>query len=161
MPSFDIVSEVDKQEIKNAVEQTNKEVGNRFDFKGSDARVEQADYQLTVFADDEFKLEQVKEILNMRLVKRGIDIRSLDMKNVESISGSKVKQQVTVKVGIETELAKKIIKLLKDSKMKVQGSIQGEVVRVSGAKRDTLQEAIQLIKSSDLNQPLQFNNFRD
>ncbi|HQT82336.1 MAG: nucleotide-binding protein [Ferrovum sp. 37-45-19] len=161
MPSFDIVSEVDKQEIKNAVEQTNKEVGNRFDFKGSDARVEQSDYELTVFADDEFKLDQVKEILNMRLVKRGIDIRSLDLKNIEAISGSKVKQQVTVKVGIETELAKKIIKLLKDSKMKVQGSIQGEVVRVSGAKRDTLQEAIGLIKSSELNQPLQFNNFRE
>jgi hypothetical protein len=161
MPSFDIVSEVDKQEIKNAVEQTNKEVGNRFDFKGSDARVEQTDYQLTVFADDEFKLEQVKEILNMRLVKRGIDIRSLDTKNVETISGSKVKQQITVKVGIETELAKKIIKLLKDSKMKAQGSIQGDVVRVSGAKRDTLQEAIQLIKSAELGLPLQFNNFRD
>ncbi|KXW55677.1 YajQ family cyclic di-GMP-binding protein [Ferrovum sp. PN-J185] len=161
MPSFDIVSEVDKQEIKNAVEQTNKEVGNRFDFKGSDARVEQTDYQLTVFADDEFKLGQVKEILNMRLVKRGIDIRSLDTKNVETISGSKVKQQITVKVGIETELAKKIIKLLKDSKMKAQGSIQGDVVRVSGAKRDTLQEAIQLIKSAELGLPLQFNNFRD
>ncbi len=161
MPSFDIVSEVDKQEIKNAVEQTNKEVGDRFDFKGSDARVEQTDYQLTVFADDEFKLEQVKEILNMRLVKRGIDIRSLDTKNVETISGSKVKQQITVKVGIETELAKKIIKLLKDSKMKAQGSIQGDVVRVSGAKRDTLQEAIQLIKSAELGLPLQFNNFRD
>ncbi|MDE1891112.1 MAG: YajQ family cyclic di-GMP-binding protein [Betaproteobacteria bacterium] len=161
MPSFDIISEVDKQEIKNAVEQTNKEVGNRFDFKGSDARVEQTDYQLTVFADDEFKLGQVKEILNMRLVKRGIDIRSLDTKNVETISGSKVKQQITVKVGIETELAKKIIKLLKDSKMKAQGSIQGDVVRVSGAKRDTLQEAIQLIKSAELGLPLQFNNFRD
>ncbi len=161
MPSFDVVSEVDKQEVRNAVEQVNREVGTRFDFKGSDARVEQSEFSLTVFADDDFKLEQVKEILNLKLVKRGIDIRSLEVKGVETIGGGKVKQEVTIQVGVETELGKRIVKLLKDSKLKVQGSIQGTSVRVSSAKRDTLQEAITLIKSAPLGLPLQFNNFRD
>jgi len=114
-----------------------------------------------VFADDDFKLEQIKEILNLKLVKRGIDIRSLDTKKSEAIGGDKVKQLITVKVGVETELAKKIVKILKESKLKVQGSIQGDAVRVTGPKRDNLQEAIALIKSSKLELPLQFNNFRD
>jgi len=161
MPSFDIVSEVDKQEVRNAVEQVNREVSTRFDFKGSDARVEQNEFTLTVFADDDFKLEQIKEILNLKLVKRGIDIRSLDTKKSEAIGGDKLKQLITVKVGVETELAKKIVKILKESKLKVQGSIQGDAVRVTGPKRDNLQEAIALIKSSKLELPLQFNNFRD
>mgnify|MGYP001094274435 CR=1 FL=1 len=161
MPSFDIVSEVDKQEVRNAVDQVNKEVGTRFDFKGSDARVEQADYTLTVFADDEFKLDQVFDILTAKLAKRNVDVRSLDKDQVEKISGNKVKQLVTVKTGVESELAKKIIRLIKDSKLKVQGSIQGDTVRVSGAKRDTLQEAIQLVKKSVTDFPLQFQNFRD
>ena len=161
MPSFDVVSEVDKQELKNAVDQTNKEVGTRFDFKGSDARVEHAEYVLTVFADDDFKLDQVKDVLNNKLVKRGIDIRTLDVGEIEKVSGGKVKQQVTVKVGVETELGKKIIRLLKDSKMKVQASIQGDTVRVTGAKRDILQEAIALLRKDITEQPLQFNNFRD
>ena len=137
MPSFDIVSEVDKQEVRNAVDQVNKEVGTRFDFKGSDARVEQADYTLTVFADDEFKLDQVFDILTAKLAKRNVDVRSLDKGQVEKISGNKVKQFVTVKTGVESELAKKVIRLIKDSKLKVQGSIQGDTVRVSGAKRDS------------------------
>jgi uncharacterized protein YajQ (UPF0234 family) len=161
MPSFDVVSEVDKQELKNAVEQTNREVSTRFDFKGSDARIEQAEYALTVFADDDFKLDQVKDILNNKLVKRGLDIRSLELGDVEKVSGGKVKQVVTVKVGVETELGKKIVKMLKDSGLKVQGSIQGETVRVSGAKRDTLQDAIALLKKQVTERPLQFNNFRD
>jgi hypothetical protein len=161
MPSFDVVSEVDKQELKNAVDQTNKEVGTRFDFKGSDARVEQAEYVLTVFADDDFKLDQVKDVLNNKLVKRGIDIRTLDVGEIEKVSGGKVKQQVTIKVGVETELGKKVIRLLKDSKMKVQASIQGDTVRVTGAKRDILQEAIALLRKDITEQPLQFNNFRD
>lgn len=161
MPSFDIVSEVDQQEVRNAVEQVNREVGTRFDFKGSDARVEQKEFSLTVYADDDFKLEQVKEILNLKLVKRGIDIRSLKIKNVETIGGGKVKQEVTIQVGVETELGKKIVRLLKDSKLKVQGSIQGTAVRVTGAKRDVLQEAIALIRGAELGLPLQFNNFRD
>jgi uncharacterized protein YajQ (UPF0234 family) len=161
MPSFDIVSEVDKQELRNAVDQVNKEVTNRFDFKGSDARVEQADYVLTVYADDDFKLDQVQDIVNAKLIKRGIDIKCLDIGKSEKVSGNKVKRTVTVKTGVESELAKKIVKLIKDSKMKVQASIQGETVRVSGAKRDTLQEAIALIRKSISDFPLQFQNFRD
>ena len=161
MPSFDIVSEVDKQELKNAVEQCNKEVSTRFDFKGSDARVEQKEFELTVFADDDFKLDQVKDVLNNKLVKRGIDIRTVDAGNIEKVSGGKVKQTITIKVGVETELAKKIIRLLKDSKLKVQGAIQGETVRVTGAKRDVLQEAIALLRKDITELPLQFNNFRD
>lgn len=161
MPSFDVVSEVDKQEVRNAVDQTNKEVSTRFDFKGSDARVEQADYTLTIFADDTFKLDQVLDILTGRLAKRSVDVRCLDRGQVEKISGNKVKQQVVVKTGVESELAKKIVKLVKDSKLKVQGSIQGDAVRIAGAKRDTLQEAIQLIRKSIAEFPLQFQNFRD
>ncbi|TXI27341.1 MAG: YajQ family cyclic di-GMP-binding protein [Nitrosomonas oligotropha] len=161
MPSFDIVSEVDKQEVRNAVDQVNKEVSTRFDFKGSDARVEQTDYQLTVFADDEFKLEQILDILRTRLTKRNVDVRCLEKDQVEKISGNKVKQVVTVKTGLETELAKKIIKHIKDGKLKVQASIQGDVVRVTGAKKDMLQEAIQMVKKTIDNFPLQFQNFRD
>ncbi|HYP67917.1 MAG TPA: YajQ family cyclic di-GMP-binding protein [Thiobacillaceae bacterium] len=161
MPSFDIVSEVDQQEVKNAVEQTNKEVSTRFDFKGSDARVEQTAFVLTVFADDDFKLDQVQDILSGKLAKRGVDLTCLDVGKSEKISGSKVKRKVTVKVGVEIELAKKIVKLIKDSKLKVQASIQGESVRVSGPKRDTLQEAIALVRKSISDFPLQFNNFRD
>jgi hypothetical protein len=161
MPTFDVVSEVDKQEVRNAVDQTNKEVSTRFDFKGSDARVEQADYQLTVFADDEFKLEQVLDIFRTKLTKRDVDVRCLDKGSLEKVSGNKVKQIVTVKTGIETELAKKIVKYIKDSKLKAQASIQGDVVRVSSAKKDVLQETIQLIKKTIDNFPVQFQNFRD
>jgi uncharacterized protein YajQ (UPF0234 family) len=162
MPSFDIVSEAEKTEIRNAVDQTNKEVGTRFDFKGSDARVEQADLVLTLFADNDFQLGQVQDILNGKLAKRGVDIRSLDISDkIEKISGNKVKRSCTVKVGVETELAKKIVKLLKDSKLKVQASIQGDSVRVSGKKRDDLQEAIAFVKKSITDFPLQYQNFRD
>jgi hypothetical protein len=161
MPSFDIVSEVDKQEVKNAVEQANKEVSTRFDFKGTDARVEQAEYVLTVFADNEFQLDQAQEVLNGKLIKRGIDIKCLDVGKVEKITGNKVKRSVTVKTGVEIELAKKIVKEIKDSKLKVQASIQGETVRVTGAKRDLLQEAIALVRKQIADFPLQFQNFRD
>ncbi len=161
MPSFDIVSEVDKQEVRNAVDQTNKEVTNRFDFKGSDARVEQADYVLTVFADTDFQLDQVQDILSQKLSKRGVDVKCLDIGKPEGVSGNKVKRSVTVKTGVETELAKKIVKLVKDSKLKVQASIQGETVRVTGAKRDVLQETIALVRKSITDFPLQFQNFRD
>jgi len=162
MPSFDIVSEVEKTEVKNAIEQTNKEVSTRFDFKGSDARVEQAELVLSVFADNEFQLGQVQDILNGKLTKRGIDIRSLEISDkIEKISGNKVKRSCTVKVGVETELAKKIVKLLKDSKMKVQASIQGDTVRVSGKNRDDLQAAIAFVKKSITDFPLQYQNFRD
>ncbi|HQT27509.1 MAG TPA: YajQ family cyclic di-GMP-binding protein [Burkholderiales bacterium] len=162
MPTFDIVSEVDKTEVKNAVEQTNKEVGTRFDFKGSDARIEQAELVLTVFADNDFQLSQVQDILNAKLAKRGVDIKCLDVSDkIEKVSGNKVKRNCTVKVGVETELAKKVVKLLKDSKMKVQASIQGDTVRVSGAKRDDLQAAIALVRKEISDFPLQYQNFRD
>ena len=161
MPSFDIVSEVDKQEVRNAVDQVNKEISTRFDFKGSDARVEQTELQLTVFADDDFKLEQILDILRTKLTKRTIDVRCLDKGQIEKISGNKIKQLVTVKTGLDTELAKKIVRILKDSKLKAQASIQGETVRVTGAKKDVLQEAIQYIKKSVTDFPLQFQNFRD
>lgn len=161
MPSFDVVSEINQVEVNNAIDQTNKEVSTRFDFKGSDARVEHKDNVLTLFADDDFKLSQVTDILTGKLTKRGVDIRSLKYGDVEKISGNKVKQAVTVRQGVEQELAKKIVKTIKDSKMKVQGSIQGDVVRVSGGKRDDLQSAIALIKQSITDFPLQYKNFRD
>jgi len=161
LPSFDIVSQVDRQEVKNAVEQTNKEITNRFDFKGSDARVELAELVLNVFADDEFKLGQVTDVLRGRMAKRNIDVRCLEPGAVEKISGDKVKRPVTVKVGIPQEKGKQIQKLVKDAKLKVQASIQGDAVRISGAKKDDLQAAIQLARKSVTDIPLQFINFRD
>ncbi|MEO8004370.1 MAG: YajQ family cyclic di-GMP-binding protein [Betaproteobacteria bacterium] len=161
MPSFDIVSEVNQVELKNALEQTNKEVTNRFDFKGSDSRVEHAEKILTLFADDEFKLGQVYDVLIGKMAKRGVDIRSLDRGKIETISGDKVKQAITVKVGVDQELGKKLQRMIKDAKLKVQASIQGEAVRVSGAKRDDLQQVIALVKKNVTDVPVQFNNFRD
>ena len=161
MPSFDIVSEVDQVELRNAVDQANKEVSNRFDFKGSDARVELGEKLLTLFADDDFKLGQVYDILTARLGKRGVDVRCLERGKVEKISGNKVKQEIKVRVGVDTELAKKLVKLIKDSKLKVQASIQGDAVRISGAKKDMLQDAIALVKKSISDFPLQFGNYRD
>ena len=161
MPSFDIVSQVDRQEVKNAVEQTNKEITNRFDFKGSDARVDQNELALTVYADDEFKLGQVLDVLRGRLAKRNVDVRALETGAVEKISGDKVKRPVTVKVGVPQEKAKQIQKLIKDSKLKVAASIQGDAVRVSGGKKDELQSAIQLVRQSVTDLPLQYINFRD
>ena len=161
MPSFDIVSEVNKQEVKNAIEQTNKEVSTRFDFKGSEARVEQKELELTVFADDEFKLGQVLDILRGRLTKRSVDIRSLELKDIEKIGGDKVKRIVIVKTGVPSERAKEIGRHIKDAKMKVQSSIQGDSVRVQGAKKDDLQAAMQLVRQKVADIPLQFINFRD
>ena len=165
MPSFDIVSEVNKVELKNAVDQSMKEIANRFDFKGSDARVEIQEQGeetvLMVFADDNFKLAQVKDVLIGKLTKRGVDARALDPGTVEKSAGDTVKQPLKVRNGIEQELAKKIVRVIKDSKLKVQGSIQGDTVRVSGAKKDLLQDAITLMKRSIEEVPLQFKNFRD
>ena len=161
MPSFDVVSQVDRQEVKNAVDQANKEVANRFDFKGSDARVEPAELVLTVFADDEFKLGQVLDVLRGRMAKRNIDVRCIELGALEKISGDKVKRPVTVKVGVPQDKGKQIQKLLKDAKLKVAASIQGDAVRVSGAKKDDLQAAIQLLRTSITDLPLQFINFRD
>ena len=161
MPSFDIVSQVDRQEVKNAVEQTNKEITNRFDFKGSDARVELAELVLTVFADDDFKLGQVLDVLRGRMAKRNIDVRCLELGAVEKISGDKVKRPVTVKVGVPQDKGKQVQKLLKDAKLKVAASIQGDAVRISGAKKDDLQAAIQLVRKAITDIPVQFMNFRD
>ena len=163
MPSFDIVSEVNHVEIRNAVDQCNKEVTNRFDFKGSDARVEidEKEKTLIVFADDEFKLRQVRDVLTGKLAKRGVDIRALDAGKMEAIGGDKMKETIKVREGIEQERAKTVVKLLKDNKLKVQASIQGDVVRVTSAKKDTLQEAIALVRKSVTDLPLQFKNFRD
>jgi hypothetical protein len=161
VPSFDIVSQVDRQEVKNAVEQANKEITNRFDFKGSDARVELAELVLTVFADDDFKLGQVLDVLRGRMAKRNIDVRCLELGAVEKISGDKVKRPVTVKVGMPQDKGKQVQKLLKDAKLKVAASIQGDAVRISGAKKDDLQAAIQLVRKAITDIPVQFMNFRD
>jgi cyclic-di-GMP-binding protein len=163
MPSFDIVSEVNHVEIRNAVDQCNKEISNRFDFKGSDARVEivEKEKTLVVFADDEFKLRQVRDVMTGKLAKRGVDIRALEPGKLEPVSGNKVKETIKVREGVEMERAKNLVKLIKDSKLKVQGSIQGDAVRVSSAKKDTLQETIALVRKSVTDIPLQFKNFRD
>jgi cyclic-di-GMP-binding protein len=161
MPSFDVLCEANQVEIRNALDQANKEITNRFDFKGSDARLELADKQLTAFADDDFKLSQVKDVLLAKLAKRDVDVRFLDYGSIDKVGGDKVKQVITVRHGVPTDAAKKIVKLLKDAKMKVQSSIQGDSVRVTGAKRDDLQSAIALIRSEMTELPLTFGNFRD
>jgi len=161
MASFDIVSEPNKQEVKNAIEQTNKEVSTRFDFKGSDSRVEQKELELTVYADNEFKLDQVLDVMRGKLAKRNVDIRYLELKDAEKIGGDKMKRVVLVKTGVPTEKAKAIGRMIKDAKIKVTSSIQGDAVRVQGSKKDDLQAAIQLVRSEVEDLPLQFTNFRD
>lgn len=161
MPSFDIVCEANLVEVKNAVEQANREIANRFDFKGSDARVEQKEHELTLFADDDFKLGQVRDVLHAKFAKRSVDARFLTLDKPEKIGGDRVKQLVTVKNGVETELAKKIVKMIKDAKLKVTAAIQGDVVRISGTKRDTLQQAIALVRAGVTEVPLSYQNFRD
>ena len=161
MPSFDVLCEANQVEIRNALDQANKEITNRFDFKGSDARLELADKQLTAFADDDFKLSQVKDVLLAKLAKRDVDVRFLDYGSIDKVGGDKVKQVITVRHGVPTDATKKIVKLLKDAKMKVQSSIQGDSVRVTGAKRDDLQSAIALIRGEMTELPLTFGNFRD
>jgi len=161
MPSFDTVSEANMVEVKNALDQSNKEISTRFDFKGSDARVEQKERELTAYADSDFQLSQVRDVLTGKMSKRGVDVRFLDLGKVEKIGGDKVKQVIKVRNGIESELAKKIVKLIKESKIKVQGSIQGDAVRVSGTKRDDLQAAMAMLRTEITEVPLNFNNFRD
>ncbi|HEV2978852.1 MAG TPA: YajQ family cyclic di-GMP-binding protein [Casimicrobiaceae bacterium] len=161
MPSFDIISEVNQVEVRNALDQTNKELSTRFDFKGSDARVEHKENELTLYADDDFKLKQVTDVLLGKLAKRGLDVRALKPGSTEKIGGDKVKQVITIRVGIEQELAKRIVKTIKESKLKLQASIQGTAVRVSGGKKDELQSAIALVKKTVTDFPVQFGNFRD
>ncbi|MEO7743995.1 MAG: YajQ family cyclic di-GMP-binding protein [Usitatibacter sp.] len=163
MPSFDITSEANAVELKNAVDTANKEVANRFDFKGSDARFElnEKEHEITAFADDEFKLGQVRDVLLGKMAKRGVDARFLKHGDPQKIGGDKMKQKIVVRHGVETELAKKIVKMLKDGKLKVTASIQGDVVRVSGAKKDDLQAAIQMVRAGVTDVPVKFENFRD
>jgi len=160
MPSFDIVSELDMHELTNAVDQTNREVGNRFDFKGSNSRIERGDGVLNLESQSEFQIKQIIDILHQKMVKRGLDIRSLDEGEVE-LRGSRAYLTITLKQGIEKDLARKIVKMIKESKLKVQSAIQGEQVRVTGKKRDDLQQVMALLKESNIEQPMQFNNFRD
>ena len=161
MPSFDVVSEANLVEVRNALDQANKEISTRFDFKGSDARIEQKEHELTAYADSDFQLGQVRDVLTAKLTKRSVDVRFLDIGKVEKIGGDKVKQIIKIRNGIESDAAKKIVRLIKDSKMKVQASIQGEAVRVTGAKRDDLQASMALLRKEVADLPLEFNNFRD
>jgi cyclic-di-GMP-binding protein len=162
MPSFDIVSKPNMVEVRNALDQANKEIANRFDFKGSDARIEHKEFELTAFADDEFKLGQVRDVLLAKLAKRAVDVRFLDLGGKqEKIGGDKVKQLIKLRNGLDSTLAKKVVQTIKDSKLKVTASIQGDAVRVAGAKKDALQDAIALLRKVIDEVPLQFENFRD
>ena len=163
MPSFDTVCEPDLTEIKNGVDNTAKEIGTRFDFKGTSASVElkEKEKEIILIGDADFQLQQIDEVLRNKLTKRSVDIRFLDKGDVQKIGGDKVKQVIQVRNGIETEVSKKIQRLIKDSKIKVQAAIQGDAVRVTGAKRDDLQAAMALIKKEVPDVPLSFNNFRD
>ena len=163
MPSFDVVSEANMDEVKNAIVQTNKVVTNRFDLKGTSAKVElkEKEREVTLFGDSEFHLEQIMIEVTQTMGKRGVDIRFLDKGKVEKIGGDKVKQVIKIKNGIESDAAKKIVRLIKDSKMKVQASIQGDAVRITGAKRDDLQAAMAMLRKDVADLPFEFNNFRD
>ena len=162
MPSFDTVLDPNLVEVKNAVDQTAKELGTRFDFKGSSARIELKEKDITLFADSDFQIGQVMDVLLAKLSKRNVDVRFLDRSaKIEKIGGDKVKQALVVRSGIDAETAKKLQTVIKQSKLKVQASIQGDVVRVTGAKRDDLQAAMAQIRKDAADQPLSFTNFRD
>ena len=161
MPSFDTVCEADQVEVKNAVENSAKEIATRFDFKGTSAAIEIKDKEITLFGDAEFQLQQIEDVLRNKMTKRNVDVRFLDKGEVQKMGGDKVKQVIKVRNGIESELAKKIQKTIKESKLKLQASIQGESVRVTGAKRDDLQAAMALIRKEITDVPLSFDNFRD
>jgi uncharacterized protein YajQ (UPF0234 family) len=161
MPSFDATLEADATELRNAVEQTSKEIGTRFDFKGTSASVEQKDRELTCIADSDFQLGQVRDVLIGKCAKRGVDVRFLNMGDVQKLGGDKIKQVITVRHGIAGDDAKRIVRVIKDSKMKVQAAIQGDAVRITGGKRDDLQAAIALLKKDVSDLPLTFGNFRD
>ncbi len=160
MPSFDTVSEVDAHELTNAIDQANREISNRYDFKGSDAKVVQEEVNLRLEAQSEFQLDQVFDILITKMAKRGIDVLCLERSKVEE-ANMRARQQIMLRQGIDKEVAKKMVKLIKDSKIKVQTAIQGEKLRVTGKKRDDLQNVMSLLKEAELGIPLQFNNFRD
>ena len=161
MPSFDTVCDANMVDVKHAVENTTKEITTRFDFKGTPASIELKDKEITVIGDAEFQLTQIEEILRNKLTKRNVDVRFLDMGDVQKMGGDKVKRIIKVRNGIEAEMAKKIQRLMKDSKLKVQAAIQDEKVRITGAKRDDLQAAMALIRKDITDVPLTFDNFRD
>jgi cyclic-di-GMP-binding protein len=160
MPSFDVVSELDGHEVANAVDQANREVDTRFDFKGSGAKFELSEFVVSLEAEAEFQLKQMIDILTQKLSKRGIDVACMKVEDPE-IALNKARQKVVLKHGIESDLARKIVKLVKDAKLKVQSQVQGDQVRVTGKKRDDLQDVIALLKKAELGLPLQFTNFRD
>ncbi|MCG8017605.1 MAG: YajQ family cyclic di-GMP-binding protein [Candidatus Thiodiazotropha sp. 'RUGA'] len=160
MPSFDIVSEVELQEVRNAVDQANREIGTRFDFKGVDAQFEQNESEINLKAEQEFQLNQMMDILRQKLVKRGVDVAAMDIQEPQTGLNA-ARQAVKIKQGIETDIAKKMVKQIKASKLKVQAQIQGDQLRVSGKKRDDLQQVITLMRESDYGLPLQYQNFRD
>ncbi len=161
MPSFDVVCEANLVEVRNAVDQANKEIANRFDFKGSDARIEQKERELTAFADDDFKLGQVRDVLVGKFARRNVDVRFLDYGDPQRIGGDKARQVITVRHGVSGDLARRIVRMIKDSRLKVQASIQGDTVRVTGAKRDDLQSAIALLRKEITDVPIACQNFRD
>jgi hypothetical protein len=160
MPSFDVVSEIDTHELTNAVDQTNREVTNRFDFKGTNSRIERVELKLTLIAPAEFQIKQVTDILQTKLAKRGIDVRSLQFETLQA-GTSEARQDVIVRQGIDKDTARKLVKLVKDTGLKVQAAIQGDQVRVTGKKRDDLQLVMAALRGANLDIPLQYTNFRD
>ena len=160
MPSFDVVSEIDQHELTNAVDQANREISNRFDFKGTNSKIEMVDENLTIISASEFQVKQIHDILENRISKRQIDVRCLDYGEIVE-NNNQAKQIVNIRKGIDKELARKIVKLIKDSKLKIQASIQGDQVRINGKKRDDLQQAISELKAARIDLPLQYINFRD
>jgi len=160
MPSFDVVSEIDHHELRNALDQANREIGTRYDFKGSNARIEQSGSELTLEAESEFQIKQMTPILKEKMSKRGIDVECLDFADIVEMN-RRAKQQVAVREGLDKDLARKMVKLIKDSKLKVQAAIQGDQLRINGKKRDDLQQVMQILRDAKLGIPLQFNNFRD
>ncbi|MCP4767493.1 MAG: YajQ family cyclic di-GMP-binding protein [Gammaproteobacteria bacterium] len=160
MPSFDVVSEIDHHELRNALDQANREIGTRYDFKGSNARIEQTGNDLALEAESEFQIKQMTPILKEKMSKRGIDVDCLNFADIVEMN-RRARQQVAVREGLDKDLARKMVKLIKDSKLKVQAAIQGDQLRINGKKRDDLQQVMQMLRDAKLGIPLQFNNFRD
>ena len=160
MPSFDVVSEVDQHELKNALDQANREIGTRYDFKGSNAKIDQTDKNLMLEAEAEFQIKQMIPILKEKMSKRGIDVICLEFGDVVEMN-KRARQPATVREGLDSDLARKMVKLIKESKIKVQAAVQGEQLRITGKKRDDLQQVMELLRNAKLGIPLQFNNFRD
>ncbi|HET9122660.1 MAG TPA: YajQ family cyclic di-GMP-binding protein [Acidiferrobacteraceae bacterium] len=161
MPSFDVVSEVDVQEVRNALDQALREIGTRFDFKGSDTRIDWDGHQFTLVADDEFKLGQARDILYLRLAKRGVDMKAVSAQAVEAVSSGRARQLIDVRSGIDADAARRLVRLVKDSRVRVQAAVQGEQLRISGKKRDDLQQIMALLRREADDIALQFVNFRD